>query len=193
MPEKSTTERPAARDEPGAPPAVMEKAARVRLAVFDVDGVLTDGGLFLSDDGREFRRFHARDGQGLTLLKQAGCQVAVISARSSAAVAVRMEELGIEYAYQGRDHKPAALAQVMKRLGLESEAVAYAGDDLLDLAAMAMAGLALAPADAHPAVRQCADWVTARNGGAGAVRQICDLILKAQGKYDEITARFIEA
>ena len=170
---------------------ISRKAAKIKLAVFDIDGVLTDGGIFLNDNGEELKRFHVHDGQGLVLLKQSGCHVAVITARSAEIVSSRMKELGIEHVYQNQSDKSAALAELMTGLNIKNDAVAYTGDDLVDLAAMNMAGLAIAVADAHPVALKQADWVTTRRGGNGAVREICELLLQAQGKYDEILEQFL--
>lgn len=160
---------------------VIDKARHIALVVFDVDGVLTDGGLILGDDGTEFKVFHVRDGQGLVMLRNSGCRVAVISARSSKIVAERMNSLGIEHVYQGQNDKGRALDNLMKKLELESRQTAYVGDDLLDLPALKRAGLAIAVADAHPAVKAAAHWVTSVRGGHGAAREICEFIMEAQG------------
>lgn len=171
---------------PGADDKVMARARRVRLAVFDVDGVLTDGRILLSDDGRESRAFHVRDGLGLKLLRAAGIEVAIISARRSRLVEKRMTELGVPHVIQGSDDKRAALDRLLDELGLGPDECAYTGDDLPDLAVMRRAGLALAVADAHPAVTARAHWVTRKPGGAGAAREVCDLLLAAQDKLDGI-------
>ena len=164
----------------------MARARRVRLAVFDVDGVLTDGRIWLSDDGREARAFHVRDGLGLKLLRQGGIEVAIISARQSSLVERRMAELGVPHVIQGRHDKGAAFADLLDDLGLEPEAAAFVGDDLPDLQVMERAGLAVAVADAHAAVISRAHWITHSPGGSGAAREICDLLLSAQGKLDGI-------
>lgn len=167
---------------PAADDSVMARARGIRVAVFDVDGVLTDGVILLSDDGRESRSFHVRDGLGLKLLGQAGIQVAVISARRSVLVEQRMQELDVAHVLQGRRDKAAALDELLDDLSLERHQAAFTGDDLPDLGAMAAAGLAVAVADAHPVVASKAHWRTARPGGAGAAREVCDLILHAQGR-----------
>lgn len=160
----------------------MARARDIRLAVFDVDGVLTDGRILFSDDGRESRAFHVRDGLGLKLLREAGIEVALISARRSALVEYRMRELDIPHLLQGRHDKRAALDELLDGLSLERRQAAFTGDDLPDLEVMAAAGLAIAVADAHPAVTEHAHWRTALAGGSGAAREVCDLILRAQGK-----------
>ena len=165
---------------------VIEMARHIALAVFDVDGVLTDGGLVLGEDGAEFKIFHVRDGQGLVMLRDSGCRVAVITARNSKVVAERMHSLGIEHVYQGQNHKGRALDELMQKLELKTQQTAYVGDDLLDLPAMKRAGLAIAVADAHPAVKAQAHWVTTARGGHGAVREVCEFIMEAQGKLQAV-------
>lgn len=170
---------------------ILQKASRIRLAAFDVDGVLTNGELIFTADGIEQKRFHVHDGLGLKMLQKSGCEIAIITSRQSTVVASRMDELGIRHVYQGREDKQACLLALMKQLGLTAEAVAYAGDDIIDLPAMQQAGLAIAVANAHPFVRARADWTTTLAGGAGAVREICDLLLRAQGKLDAVHADYL--
>jgi len=165
--------------------ALMEKANQIKLAVFDVDGVLTDGKLILGESGNEYKSFHARDGHGLVMLRESGCNIAVITARSSKIVAERMASLGIKYVYQGEKDKGARLMKLIEELGLEREQVAYVGDDVIDLPAMTKVGLAIAVADARPEVKEHANWTTEDRGGQGAVREVCEFIMKAQGTFDE--------
>lgn len=167
---------------PPADDSVMARARGIRLAIFDVDGVLTDGRIVLSDDGHESRAFHVRDGLGLKLLRQAGIEVALISARRSALVEHRMRELDITRLLQGRQDKAAALDELLEELSLEHGETAFTGDDLPDLEVMAAVGLAIAVADAHPLVADRAHWRTGQPGGSGAAREVCDLILHAQNK-----------
>lgn len=167
---------------PPADDSVMARARGIRLAVFDVDGVLTDGRIFLSDDGHESRAFHVRDGLGLKLLRQAGIEVALISARRSTLVEHRMRELDITRLLQGRHDKAAALDELLDELSLARREAAFTGDDLPDLEVMDAAGLAIAVADAHPLVAERAHWRTRLPGGWGAAREVCDLILHAQNK-----------
>lgn len=164
------------------PATVHDRAALVRLAVFDVDGVLTDGRLWYSEDRRELKAFHAHDGLGLKRLLANGIEVAIITARMSHLVTERMAELGVAHVYQGQKDKLACLHQLCAALHLDLSQVCYTGDDLPDLRAMLQAGLAVAPADAHPWVSERAHWLTRRNGGAGAAREVCDLLLAAQGR-----------
>lgn len=159
----------------------MTLAARIELAVFDVDGVLTDGRLYLGDDGTEFKAFHVRDGQGFKLLRDAGIKVAVLSGRRSAAVSRRMDELQVDIYRQGCQDKGQDFADLLEHFGLAGERVAYLGDDVIDLPAMQIAGLPVAVADAHASVRAAARWVTTLGGGRGGARELCDLILHARG------------
>lgn len=159
----------------------LARAAKVRLVIFDVDGVLTDGRLYFTPDGQEFKGFHARDGHGIKLLRGTGVETAVISGRSSPAVSLRMESLGITHVYQGRQDKRGAFEELLAVLNLAPEQVAHVGDDLLDLPLIRRVGLAVAVADAHPSVRGYAHWITELPGGAGAAREVCDLVMEAQG------------
>lgn len=170
---------------------ILNKAAAVRLAVFDVDGVLTDGRLILGSGGEEHKSFHVHDGLGLVMLREAGINVAVISARSSAIVAERMASLGIEFVYQGREDKRASITSLMQELDMQPGQTLFVGDDLLDLPAMRVAGLAIAVANAHPFVQEHSDWVTTRRGGQGAVREVCELLLRAQGRLDEMCRAYL--
>lgn len=166
----------------------QKRAAKIRLAVFDVDGVLTDGTLTYDDRGVEYKSFHTQDGLGLKLLQQAGITVAVISARNSDIVNLRMRELGIKHVYQGSDDKLRVLRELQLILKVDKMQTAYTGDDLPDVPPMRLAGLAIAVHNAVAAVKQCAHWVTVKSGGHGAVREICDFILSAQDKLAAITA-----
>ena len=163
----------------------MEKAVNIKLAVFDVDGVLTDGKLILGESGNEYKSFHVRDGHGLVMLLETGCKIAVITARSSNIVAERMASLGIKYVFQGEKDKGLRLLKLIEDLGLERHQVAYVGDDVIDLPAMINVGLPIAVADAHPEVKNNAAWVTENRGGQGAVREVCELIMRAQGKFED--------
>lgn len=157
-------------------------AARTRLLVLDVDGVLTDGRLHYDADGRESKSFHVRDGLGLQQLMAAGVTVAVISGRRSGAAAARLAELAVPHVHLGRNDKQVVLEGLLRELGLAAEFVACVGDDVTDLPIMRLSGLGIAVADAHPRVRGAADWCTAAGGGQGAVREICDLLLDARGR-----------
>jgi 3-deoxy-D-manno-octulosonate 8-phosphate phosphatase (KDO 8-P phosphatase) len=170
---------------------ILERARLVRLVIFDVDGVLTDGCLYLDDSGREYKAFHSRDGHGLVMLRQSGLDVAIVTGRSSKVVRRRMEELGIEHVFQGCRDKRPVYDQLKRRLGLADRAIAVVGDDVVDLPMMRDAGLAIAPADAHPAVAQRVHWQTRSQGGRGAGREVCDLIMEAQGTLATVMARYL--
>ena len=163
---------------------ILERAAAVRLAVFDVDGVMTDGKLGYTSDGNEIKHFHSHDGLGLKALRNYGIEVAVITARQSTIVERRMSELGIAHVLQGRHDKSAALDELLKTLEVEQKQVAYAGDDLIDWPAMRRCGLKCAPANAHHYILENADYCGRLDGGEGAVREICELILAGHGKLD---------
>ena len=166
------------------PPDVIARAAKIRVAAFDVDGTLTDGRLWYGEDGRETKVFHVHDGLGLKRLQANGVQVAIITARISHPVALRAEELGIAHVYQGQGDKRACLEDLLEALGFAPEQSAFIGDDLPDLPPMRLAGLAVAVANAHPWVAEAAHWQTRLPGGMGAAREACDLILHAQGKSE---------
>jgi 3-deoxy-D-manno-octulosonate 8-phosphate phosphatase (KDO 8-P phosphatase) len=156
---------------------LKQRAARIKLAVFDVDGVLTDGRLYYGAGGEELKVFHVHDGQGLKRLRAAGVTVAIISGRDSAAVTRRMQDLDIEHVFQGDEQKLPIFERLLKNLGVSADETACVGDDLPDLPLLERAGLAVAVANALPAVKQAAHHVTTARGGHGAAREVCDLIL----------------
>lgn len=162
--------------------AVLERARHVQLLVLDVDGVLTDGRLHITERGEETKVFHVRDGSGIVALQRAGVPVAIISGRASAAVTRRAEELHIPHVHQGVSDKGAAFDALLQGLGVAPAAVACVGDDTPDLPMLQRAGLAVAVADAHPAAKAVAHWVTGAPGGLGAVREVCDLLLHARAR-----------
>lgn len=172
-------------------PEQIEKIKQLKLLILDVDGVLTDGRLFFDQQGNEYKCFHARDGHGLKLLKQTGVEIAVISGRSSATVALRMKNLGIEHVYQGHENKRMAFQEILQNLQLTPNQVAHVGDDLLDLPIMTQVGFAIAVQDANFAVKQYADWCTETLGGQGAVREVCDLIMQVQGSFDKVLQGYL--
>jgi 3-deoxy-D-manno-octulosonate 8-phosphate phosphatase (KDO 8-P phosphatase) len=157
-------------------------AARIRLLVLDVDGVLTDGRLWFGPRGEALKVFHVRDGQGLRLVQEAGIEIAVISGRRSAAVQARCRELGIGALYQGVADKRRVLERLARRLGIGFEAIACIGDDTPDIPLLQTAGLAFAVRDAHPEALRAAHRTTRRPGGHGAVREVCDLLLAARAR-----------
>jgi 3-deoxy-D-manno-octulosonate 8-phosphate phosphatase (KDO 8-P phosphatase) len=169
-----------------ASPSLHERARKIRLVIFDVDGVLTDGKLFFDMEGREYKSFHARDGHGIKLLQRTGVQVAVISGRSSPMVAARLASLGIQHIYQGQENKLAALSALQTNLALQPDEIAHVGDDLLDLAIMRRVGLAIGVADCTPALDSYLHWKTRNLGGHGAAREVCDLIMDAQDNFQRM-------
>jgi 3-deoxy-D-manno-octulosonate 8-phosphate phosphatase (KDO 8-P phosphatase) len=174
-----------------SPADLHERAAGIRLAVFDVDGSLTDGRLWFDAEGRESKAFHVQDGLGLRLLEEHGIAVALITARASAAVLARARDLRLERVYTGIADKRQCLQALCSELDIPLGAVAYLGDDLPDLAVFPLVGLAATPADGHPWVRERAHWVSARTGGGGAARELCDLILGAHGLEDAVLSRYL--
>jgi 3-deoxy-D-manno-octulosonate 8-phosphate phosphatase (KDO 8-P phosphatase) len=161
---------------------VTARARAVRLAIFDVDGVMTDGTLYIGAHGEAFKAFNILDGHGLKMLQAAGVATAIISGRSSEAVARRAQELSIAHVVQGSADKCADFERLAGRLGVEPGACAYVGDDLPDLELMRRCGLAVAVANAVDAVKEAAHYVTRASGGRGAVREFCELVLRAQGQ-----------
>jgi 3-deoxy-D-manno-octulosonate 8-phosphate phosphatase (KDO 8-P phosphatase) len=168
----------------------IQKARDIKLLVVDVDGVLTAGHLWYGNNGEELKAFHIQDGLGIKLLQRAGIPVAIITGRTSQLVARRGAELGIEHVVQGREDKLVALRALASELNISLEEIAYMGDDLPDLSAIAAVGFGIAVANAMPYVAEHAAYKTVRCGGEGAVREICDLILQAQNKFDAILERY---
>ena len=178
LPFPSTSPVPHTR--PDYPADLVARAAKIRLVGFDVDGTLTDGRLWFDEDGRESKAFHVLDGQGLALLRKAGVATAFVTARNSTVAANRARELGAEAHVDCKD-KLGCLEAIRARLGLQPDEVAFMGDDLPDLAVLRGAGFAVAPANVHHWLRDEVHWVTPSRGGEGAARELCDLILHAQG------------
>lgn len=175
----------------GMDAALKERASNIRILVLDVDGVLTDGKLYFDHAGNEMKAFNTRDGMGIKALQRAGIEVAVITGRKSGAVSHRMAQLGIQHVYQGREDKLDAFLDLLEITGLDASQVCFAGDDWIDLPVLLRAGLAVSVADAEDHVKQQAHWITRRNGGDGAVREICNLILIAQEKDQTILDEFL--
>ena len=170
---------------------LLERARPVKLAVFDVDGVLTDGRLNFLEDGSEFKSFSTLDGQGMKMLLASGVTMAIISGRTSPAVERRAKNLGISHLYQGREDKLAVLDELLAQLGLRSAQVAYLGDDLPDLPVIRRVGLGMAVANAASFVREHAHGITEARGGEGAAREFCELILRAQGNLEDANAAYL--
>lgn len=164
----------------------QERLQNVRLLVTDVDGVLTDGSICYTEQNVETKRFHVRDGSGFYIARLIGLPLVVITARSSAAVARRFSELPVYALLQGTFDKVTACADVQRRLGIDDRQVAYLGDDLIDLPLLRRVGVAITVADAHPLVRQQADWITELAGGRGALREVVDDIVSARDLWDRV-------
>lgn len=173
---------------PTHPADVLQRAAKIRLIGFDVDGTLTDGQLHYGTDGHEAKSFHVQDGMGFTLLRHAGIAIALVTARLSPVVEQRGRELQVAHIHTGERNKLACMQRIAAERGIGMDEVAFMGDDLPDLATLRGVGLAIAPADAHRWVLPAVHWVTPRKGGFGAARDACDLLLQAQGKVEAILA-----
>lgn len=171
---------------------ILAKAARIKLAIFDVDGVLTDGGLFMDHQGHEYKKFNSRDGHGMKMLQETGVEIAIITGRNSPVVDHRMKNLGVKHVYQGQNDKRVAFRQLISDLKLDPRDVAYVGDDVIDLPVMRQVGFAVAVQDAHTLVKQHAHWQTPNCGGRGAARDVCELIMEAQGNLQTQLARYLE-
>lgn len=165
------------------PPELLLKAQGIRVVFFDVDGVLTDGGLYFSDEGETLKRFNTLDGQGFKLLQRAGITPAVITGRDSKPLRLRLSALGVEHVHYSTESKQPAAEITLKTLGLDWSQAAAMGDDWPDLAVMRRCAFACAPINAHTEVIACADYVTRTRGGEGAARELCDLLLVASGRY----------
>jgi 3-deoxy-D-manno-octulosonate 8-phosphate phosphatase (KDO 8-P phosphatase) len=172
-------------------PDALERARRVRLMVFDVDGVLTDGRLWYGPKGEVMKAFHSLDGHGVKLLQQAGIAAGILSGRSSAAVALRAAELGVAHVLQGIEDKRAAFAALLARLGLEPREAGYMGDDLPDLPVLAHCGFACAPREACAEVLRGAHYVASAPAGGGAAREVCEFLLRSQGRMESVLARYL--
>lgn len=162
--------------------AVAAKASKIKLSVFDIDGVLTDGSLIYGADGEQFKVFHAHDGLGLKMAQQAGIEIAIISARNSAPLKTRLDDLGIKHQLLGCHQKLDALKNLLDELALSAEQSCFTGDDVIDLEAMQHCGLAITVPNGHFIVKESADWITSNAGGSGAARDVCDLLLFCQQK-----------
>jgi 3-deoxy-D-manno-octulosonate 8-phosphate phosphatase (KDO 8-P phosphatase) len=169
---------------------VDKRAARIRLVLFDVDGVLTDGRVVLHGDGSESKQFHIRDGIVMVWAQRVGLKIGLLSARMSATTAERAAQLGITLVHQGVPSKIDAYDEIVSDIGLSDEDVAYMGDDIVDIAVLSRVGLAAAPADAVPEVRERVHWLAPSAGGAGAARELLEVILRAQGRWDAIVRSF---
>jgi 3-deoxy-D-manno-octulosonate 8-phosphate phosphatase (KDO 8-P phosphatase) len=176
---------------PNAPAEALERARHVRLMVFDVDGVLTDGRLWYGPQGETLKAFSARDGMGMRLLAESGIALALLTSRRSEAVALRAAELRIAHVLQGSEEKHAPFAALLSQLGVAAEHAGYMGDDLVDLPVLRRCGFACAPADAPEPVLRHSHYVSGALAGAGAVREVCEFVLRAQGKLEGALAAYL--
>ena len=169
----------------------LQRASRIKLMIFDVDGVLTDGALYFNHEGEEFKVFNSLDGHGMRMLRESGVRLAIITGRKASCVEWRMKNLRIDLLLQGVDNKLAALKGLLEELGLTPEEAGFMGDDVIDLQVMDHCGFSAAPANAHALAKQYARLVTERTGGFGAAREVCEFILEAQGKLDAALAPYL--
>jgi 3-deoxy-D-manno-octulosonate 8-phosphate phosphatase (KDO 8-P phosphatase) len=170
---------------------LQQRAGRIKLLLMDCDGVLTDGRIWILENGEDQKAFHTRDGLGVDLLHRAGLMSGIISGRKSSALERRAQSLGVSFLWQGRDDKRQAFADTLAQAQVTSDEVAFIGDDLTDLPLMIQSGLSVAVADAAAEVKARAHYVTKANGGYGAVREVVELILKAQGRWDELVKSYL--
>ncbi len=169
---------------------MQEKLKKIRLLLMDVDGVLTDGRIVYDNEGNELKFFDVKDGHGLKMLQRAGFKIGFVTGRESALVSRRAEELEVDFLYQGAKNKAVPYEEILQRMGCQDDEVAYIGDDLIDLPIILRAGFSVAVCDAVDEVIESADYMTKRPGGRGAVREVCDLLLKASGRWPEVTERY---
>ena len=171
---------------------MTDDLAKIKLLLLDVDGVMTDGRIIYDNDGGETKAFDVKDGHGLKLVQRAGIKVGIITGRQSLVVARRAAELGIELVYQGVKDKSLPFNEILEKLALTAEEVAYVGDDIVDLPVMRKVGFAATVADAVGDVKPFADMISERPGGRGAVREICDFLLKKSGRWSAVTRHYFE-
>ncbi|MBW2039502.1 MAG: HAD-IIIA family hydrolase [Deltaproteobacteria bacterium] len=174
----------------GVPEGVWKKAIMVKLLILDVDGVLTDGRIIMDHKGRELKAFDVRDGHGIKLLLQGGIEVAMLTGRSSAVVQKRAEDLGVQRVRQGVHDKVEAYLEIAQEVGIRDEEACFVGDDLVDIPLLKRVGLPIVVADGAEEAKRFALYVTKSSGGRGAVREACDLLMQAQGKWEEILRRY---
>jgi len=169
---------------------MQDSRDKIKLLLLDVDGVLTDGRIVYGSGGQEFKAFDVKDGHGLKLLQRAGVSIGIITGRDSEVVTRRASELDVEYLYQGAKDKLAPYREILQKSGLRDEEIAYVGDDLIDLPILRRVGFSATVADAVDEVKGHVDYVASRPGGRGAVREICDVLLRSIGQWDEVTSRY---
>lgn len=170
----------------------FERAKNIKLAIFDVDGVMTDGSLYLADDGQEFKAFNTLDGHGMKMLNRSGVELAIITGRTSQLVALRAINLGVTHLYQGSEDKLTAFLELLEKTGLDPAECAYMGDDVVDLPVMRRCGLAVCVPAAPALVKQHSHAITQSSGGSGAVRELCELIMQAQGTFEAQMAPYLK-
>jgi len=170
----------------------FERSKKIKLAIFDVDGVMTDGSLYLADDGQEFKAFNSLDGHGMKMLKCSGVELAIITGRTSQLVALRAINLGVTHLYQGVEDKLTAFLELLEKSGLDPAACAYMGDDVVDLPVMRRCGLSVCVPAAPALVKQHSHYITQLPGGGGAVRELCELIMQAQGTFEVQLAPYLK-
>lgn len=185
------TQQPSLSPTPISANEVRLRASKLKLIIFDVDGILTDGSLYLADDGQEYKAFYSLDGHGMKMLKRSGVELAIITARKSQLMVHRARNLGITHLYQGAENKLEAYQHLLGELGIAPEHIAYMGDDVVDLPVMRRCGLAITVPAAPDLVKQHAHHVTTLGGGRGAVREVCELIMHAQGTFDAQMAPYL--
>ena len=171
---------------------VLARAKKIKCVVFDVDGVMTDGGLGIGDDGQEYKNFHSLDGLGMKLLKATGVEMAIITGRTSKVVTKRAESTGIAHFYQGVENKLDAFNDLLHKMSLQADEMAFMGDDVVDAPAMLRCGLAITVPTGHWLLKPHAHYITTAPAGRGAVREVCELIMQAQGTFDAQMAQFFK-
>lgn len=169
---------------------IQEKLKKIKMLILDVDGVMTDGSIIMDSDGREMKNFNVRDGHGLVMIQRYGIQVAILTGRTSAVVEHRARDLKIKDVYQGALNKKEVFTEILKKNNLTPEMIAYLGDDIVDIPVLKRVGFSAAVADALDVVKKPVDYVTTHKGGHGAVREICEMLLMAQGFWSEVAARY---
>lgn len=171
---------------------IYERAKQIKLAMFDVDGVLTDGALYISDAGEEYKAFNSLDGHGMKMLRASGVELAIITGRSSRCVELRAQNLGIGLLYQGVENKLEVYEELLAKFNLSDGATTYVGDDVADLPVLRRCGLAVCVPNAHAAVKKYCHYVTQQHGGRGAARELCDIVMHAQNTLDAQLAIYLK-
>lgn len=171
---------------------IDERAKKIKVLVLDVDGIMTNGGLGLSDDGQEFKIFHSHDGLGLKLIRNTGIRIGLITGRDSQVVVKRAENIKATHVYQGVDDKLEVFYTLLKEMGVSAEECVFMGDDVIDIPPMRRCGLGVTVPHAMPLVKEYAHYITSKEAGHGAIREVCELIMKAQGTFDAQMSKFLK-